>query len=403
MNDINEKKLSELSETVQSETDMAALFSEEAAQPLVPFPIPPIFLSASGLYVWTPTITLPTTPTPIPQRIPGPGSEVGAQVPGLVPIIRLEDLRLDVDRSNPQMAASGTIYFLLTARTHWIARLRRTGPSSWAGPIWYKDGNTSQFPYTNVKIEAYRSIFPAQRTAKVTFMGSGVPDRIVTYKFMSAYFHEVEFEFDYEQGITPVTEIDTHAHPNRPASLPKETLSIETVFQRSGFAVTVSRGGNMIPGLPPGPEKQWSDNEMHDAMQAHWSRFADRPQWALWTFFASQHEMGSSLGGIMFDDIGPNHRQGTALFYNSFISNPPANDPAPAAWVQRMRFWTAVHEMGHAFNLAHSWQKQLGTAWIPLTNEPEARSFMNYPHGVSGGQTAFFRDFEFRFSDAELL
>ena len=28
---------------------------------------------------------------------------------------------------------------------------------------------------------------------------------------------------------------------------------------------------------------------------------------------------------------------------------------------------------------------------------------MNYPYYVSGGQTAFFADFEYRFSDSELL
>jgi hypothetical protein len=109
----------------------------------------------------------------------------------------------------------------------------------------------------------------------------------------------------------------------------------------------------------------------------------------------------------MFDDIGANHRQGTAIFNNSFIANAPAGDANPAAWVERMKFWTACHEMGHSFNLAHSWQKQhppsWGTPWIPLANEPEARSFMNYPYNVSGGQTAFFSDFAYRFSDPELL
>jgi hypothetical protein len=63
-----------------------------------------------------------------------------------------------------------------------------------------------------------------------------------------------------------------------------------------------------------------------------------------------------------------------------------------------MIFWTAVHEMGHAFNLAHSWQKSAGTPWIPLANEPLARSFMNYPFRVPGGESAFFADFEYRFS-----
>jgi hypothetical protein len=109
----------------------------------------------------------------------------------------------------------------------------------------------------------------------------------------------------------------------------------------------------------------------------------------------------------MFDDIGPNHRQGTSIFIDSFISQPPAGDPNPAAWVDRTLFWTTCHEMGHAFNLAHSWQKSLGAPfgipWIPLLDEPEARSFMNYIDAVNGDQLAFFSDFAYRFSDQELL
>ena len=138
-------------------------------------------------------------------------------------------------------------------------------------------------------------------------------------------------------------------------------------------------------------------------MQTFWSDFNNVAQWSMWTFFAHRHDIGPGLGGIMFDDIGPNHRQGTAIFNDSFISTAPAGDPNPNAWVRRMQFWTGVHEMGHAFNLAHSWQKALGTPWIALQNDPEARSFMNYPFNVNGGQSQFFSDFDFRFTDPELL
>jgi hypothetical protein len=75
--------------------------------------------------------------------------------------------------------------------------------------------------------------------------------------------------------------------------------------------------------------------------------------------------------GIMFDDLGPNHRQGTAVFNGSLIGNVPTGDPAPAASVDRIKFWTAVHELGHTFNLAHAWQKSWGTPWILLTEDPE--------------------------------
>ena len=136
---------------------------------------------------------------------------------------------------------------------------------------------------------------------------------------------------------------------------------------------------NVVPLAGAGADVRWSNQEMHDAMQVYWSRFAPKAQWSVWVFFASLHEMGTDLGGIMFDDIGPNQRQGTAIFGNSFIAQAPRGDPNPAAWVSRMRFWTAAHEMGHAFNLAHAWQKSLGTPWIPLNDEPDAFSFMNYP------------------------
>jgi hypothetical protein len=147
--------------------------------------------------------------------------------------------------------------------------------------------------------------------------------------------------------------------------------------------------------------------EMHDAMQTYWSRYMPQSQWALWVFTAGRHEWGTGLGGIMFDDIGTEHRQGTAIFNDSFISDAPPGDPAPAAAVNRLRFWTTVHESGHAFNLAHAWQKSLiymgHGPWIPLTDDPEARSYMNYPYGVSGGEASFFSDFEFGFIDDELL
>ena len=68
-----------------------------------------------------------------------------------------------------------------------------------------------------------------------------------------------------------------------------------------------------------------------------------------------------------------------------------------------MKFWTAMHEIGHSFNLAHSWQKSLGTAWVPLANEPSALSYMNYPFDYPGGLDTFFAVFDYSFSPDELL
>ncbi len=420
-----------IDESLEDEPELEALvqdMGEEAAFP-TRLPVFPFLINASGLYTWTQSIFPQPTPLPLPIPLPRPlpippvrpglSSEEDEGVDesyaeelaesgdeaALSPLpfwFRREELRLDVDGRYPQMTASGTLHSGFSVRIHWIARLRPAGRNNWIGRIWYKNGNASYLPQTTVRISVVRSIFANQRRATVRFFGGG-PLRVRTYRFSSAYHHRVEFEFDRVSNATAVTQINTCSHPNRPASLPCSNLSINTVFRRAGFNVSQSPNGNTIPISEAGANARWSDAEMHDAMQTYWSRFANRPQWAMWTLFARLHDIGPNLGGIMFDDIGPNHRQGTAMFSHAFIANAPAGDPAPPAWVARMQFWTAVHEMGHAFNLAHSWQKHLGSPWIPLASEPQARSFMNYPYFVSGGQSAFFSDFDYRFSDQELL
>ena len=411
--------------TTSHETNGHTLVEQLADQIAAKSLLPPLYRGSSGLYVWrwpspqVPPRPIPVSipmPIPIPEPLPrpgipplpGPGPDP-APLPapgGLSPIpifILREELRLDVDGRYPQMVASGTTLAGLAAKIQWIANLHVQGADHWSGSIWYKDGATATFPYTTVDIHVVRG-FLKPASATVTFTGGGAQGRTLTYPYVSPYFHPIEFEYDCAEGTSAVTTIQTGAHPDRPASLPSETLTLSTVYQRAGFEVKNSGGSNIVPLSLSGADAKWSNQEMHDAMQVYWSRFAPKAQWSVWVFFAALHEMGTSLGGIMFDDIGPNQRQGTAIFEDSFIQNAPPGDPNPAAWVQRMRFWTAAHEMGHTFNLAHSWQKSLGTPWIPLADEPGAFSFMNYPYRVPPGpQDVFFRQFEYRFSNSELL
>ena len=319
-------------------------------------------------------------------------------------------VRVDVDRYYPQRRISvSTSRKFPRATAHIIAEVTSDeciglNHRVVRARVTYRDGDTGLIPEERLVFEAKRTKGKGYGEYTITFLGptgTGTPHKL---SFRSKYFDNVEFEYDTVSNAgTAVTSMDTAAHPNRPADLPAETISLSTVYQRAGFDVSLSPNTSTIPISDAGANGTWSDSEMHDAMIAYWSRFADRPQWAMWGLFAARHDMGYGLGGIMFDDIGPNHRQGTAMFTDSFIQDVPAGDPDPAAWRRRMAFWTMAHEMGHGFNLAHAWQKSLGNPWLPLADAPESRSFMNYPYNVSGGESAFFSDFRFRFSDDELI
>ncbi len=355
----------------------------------------------SGLYLWKRSFVvsspIPQASDPVSSSPTATDSETGGRAVS-------EELRIDVDGRYPQMIASGVIHGGIFSRLHWIANMVEEGPNAWIGDVFYKEGNKSSFPYKTVRIQVIPNAFPSQRKAQVTLSGAGSTHRTRLFRFASPNFHTVDFEFDYVEGENVLLDIKTDAHPNRPSTLETEDLSVMTIFERAGFAVTTTPG-DKIPLKGAGQNKTWSYQEMHDAMQKYWSHFASKAQWAMWVFFAGLNEEdGKDLGGIMFDDIGAQHRQGTAIFNKSFIADPPARDKKPEEWVRRMTFWTTCHEMGHCFNLAHSWEKGAGSQdWIPLRSDTEARSFMNYPYNVRGGQSAFFSDFEFRFGDSELL
>jgi hypothetical protein len=313
-----------------------------------------------------------------------------------------EELRLDVDGIQPQQVASGTHRPAPQKLVHWIAKLVAGGTDQWTGTFWYKHGDADAFPYTGIEIRALRSESSAPERLTVVFSGPASLKAEQTYRRKSDYFHTVHFEFDHVEGVVPVAEVSTNAHPNFPVTLGAEKLTVPRVFQKAGFDVQTSPGDS-VPLAGAGPNTRWSNMELHDAMQRYWSRFDHRAQWAMWVLYATMHEEGLRLGGIMFDDIGPHQRQGTAIFANSFISRRPPSDSTKSAWVERMQFWCACHEMGHAFSLAHAWEKAARTPWMPLVNNPESRSFMNYPEKVQGGQQAFFANFHYQFSNEELL
>ena len=101
-------------------------------------------------------------------------------------------------------------------------------------------------------------------------------------------------------------------------------------------------------------------------------------------------------------------RQGCTVFREHWwFDNLPAGVPANQNEAEALRqfLYTYVHEIGHAFNLLHSWQK--GFANPPADGDEDDLSWMNYPSrydGLPGNNPgAFWNAFPLQFEDPELL
>jgi hypothetical protein len=206
--------------------------------------------------------------------------------------------------------------------------------------------------------------------------------------FESPYFRTVVLETDRVADVTtPV--FATYNTGSLPSPGPVRPLSVVTAFAEAGIEVRVSPGSDVLP-LEGGAT--WSDAELHASMVRHFSLWREEPQFRVWELVAQNHDLGPGLLAIMCDQQG-RQRQGCAVFHAGLGGATPER--------QRLQLFTYTHELGHCFNLLHSWQKSL--AIPPGVDRPRAMSWMNYPWGFPDGQAAFWNGFPFQFDDGELV
>ncbi len=329
-------------------------------------------------------------------------------------------LHIDIDGSDSLAVVSGTVIVDDHSKKHFIGRVTKNSASSEGRDLLVED-MTLRWPGIGNSIQCLEIELllcaPAPQ-ARVRFKANDRTFGPFTADRESAFFREIEFEIDHEDGAADVEPFNTLTHPDRPLDLREEELTLETTFAKSGILVNRSAQGNVVATAEAGPNKRWNEMELHDAMDNHWSAFASRPQWKMWIFLAELAD-SDDLGGIMFDgDIdepGGVDRQGTALFtkspfFHSIVGAYIKANPPETEAVKRELFFNLIHESGHAFNLAHSFQKTRGIPWqaphwAPMQSKSQALSWMNYPDRASPGLNAtwFYDRFRFRFDDNENL
>ncbi|MFH8491259.1 hypothetical protein [Streptomyces longisporoflavus] len=214
----------------------------------------------------------------------------------------------------------------------------------------------------------------------------------------SAYFRTVDYEVDVAAGETELVSYDT-SEATTPPGYVDRVLTVPSAFGEAGVELRTTGGRNVISTPGTGTDLQWSKAELHAAMVTNFSGYRDVPQWKVWTLVTYDYADKPGIAGTMFDSIGL-QRQGMAVFTKAAAVG--TNDD----------LHTYVHELGHAFNLLHSFDKDKADPKQPLG--PRAGygdlSWMSYPHtylgdpGTAGdqGTAAFWRAFPFCFTDDEI-
>lgn len=337
-------------------------------------------------------------PGPLPGPIPLPKRPVSGRYLGTSGSFRLE-LRVDVDRSRPTHRVSGDLFQISGGTTTYTGSFIVHAPtiSVTATQITIKGLGNFTFsagaPVVKVVI-ARRAIFQPQAPAMLQFFTtSGAPGAVYNTVFQSIHFRTVRFETDRVSDVTtPV--FTSYNTGTQPSGGPARNLSVAGAYAEAGIELVASGNNNVINIGAAGANAKWNNAELHASMQAHFSLWQDTPQWSVWQVVAQLHDLGPGLYGIMFDQHGK-QRQGCAVFHQGIGGTTAAK--------LRLQLYTYVHELGHNFNLLHSWQKSLATP--PSPNRPLSLSWMNYPfnYPAPGGEATYWNNFGFQFDAEEII
>ncbi|MFI1380083.1 hypothetical protein [Embleya sp. NPDC020886] len=315
------------------------------------------------------------------------------------------ELRIDVDGDRALGAVSGDLFTVTGGTTTYRDSFRASGVEVLMSEQQVQIDVTGSLGFakpgtrTDLRVVIPRSAAGQPQGNADLILGG--PARDDTEQWSAAYestaFRSVDVETDNIAGTVPFTRYDTSTGP-APAWYRHRVATVAGAYAEAGIELRTA-GTTNVPADTSGADLRWSEAELHAAMVANFSLRREVPQWKLWTFVTTRHTKNGVIG-IMFDQSGA-QRQGMAVFHRALVDFGLVG--------RNHEFHTYVHELGHAFNLLHAWQKDLAKPPAPLgpNNGFGDLSWMNYPQNYrssSGevGEEAFWGAFAFRFSDDEL-
>ncbi|MFC8920650.1 hypothetical protein ACFT5C_33465 [Streptomyces sp. NPDC057116] len=319
------------------------------------------------------------------------------------------ELRVDVDGVRPTMRLSGDFFQNSGATSTYAGSFVVEAPviTQSPGTVTLEGKGRFSFPigsrHVRVTIPRGTALQPRPGIATVQFSAArgAPPSATHLCSFVSPHLRSVQLEQDSVAGTVPFVSYDTGSLP-RPPSSPPRTLTVPKAFEEAGIEVQVAGTPNTIDFDAAGADARWDPSELHNAMVNHFSLWEDAPLWRVWMLVATAF-VRSDTRGIMFDGGGAFQRQGAAVFHDVIKGTDPAS--------RRAQLRTYVHELGHAFNLLHSWDKNIATPPQPLGPNGGLGdlSWMNYvgryqpPPPAPGGEAAYWAAFPFQFTDNELI
>lgn len=211
---------------------------------------------------------------------------------------------------------------------------------------------------------------------------NGLPpgtDLVVAARRTSERLRRVGIELETEEGVQLPGEVAAGSG----------THTFRSCLEEACFEVLDAGSPTAVPAQPDGWDLSNTYTVLDDLMKRTAQASLSAAVWELHLLMLGRSSLDGLLG-VMFDSGDVLPRQGVAIFVGEIRAR------VAAAEQDRKIIQTTVHELGHALNLAHRFERSIGRA--------DSTSFMNYDWRYLGGnhRDDFWRKFAFTFDPDEL-
>lgn len=276
---------------------------------------------------------------------------------------------------------SGDVFRVLADSRHYVASFR-TGPGAGvagAGP-WGVIGQDEhgRVVQGTLALDAQPDL-AGTVVGRLRFDGplEGLPTRTsipFVAQLMGRTFRSLGIEKEIEEGVA---DVGTYVVGDR-------RVDIAEALRAAGFDTRLSGITDRIARPPEG----WDMAQLHTLMSDLSQAPLIRRSWDVHMLVLSRSDRAGLLG-VMFDTSDALPRQGCAIFAEEIRGIEGIDH-------ERKLIQTTVHEVGHALNLAHRFERVVGRA--------DSLSFMNYDWRYRGGrrESEYWNQFAFSFDPDEL-
>jgi hypothetical protein len=332
----------------------------------------------------------------------------------------LIELRVDIDGRRPQNRLSGDIFtcgnlcgspYSVFSKSFVVENIFTTWTNSnvsITGQIKYY-ADTTIVTHTIEVVIPRVSIFSSPGDATARMYEGGILTKTYICPKTSSYFRTVALEIDCLTGTAFPPSASTHTDPYD-TDLDEKSMTVAECYRMAGIDVTVTNDQSLIDSDSSDTGSTWNYTELHDLMESRFGQFSNAQLWNVYGIIVPRMSgnvsgagYDSGLYGVMFD-YGPwqagdtRLRQGCAIAFDALMGRSSGTLYNTTAKQDRFFLETFVHEIGHNFNLPHTWSRT-------INDSAASNSFMNYPWGYTGGagtESAFWSDFKWEFDDCEL-